>query len=443
MTRNAARKYIGKIRKKGQQHKASRKHALEENRRLAVHAQSKEIDTTLLHKLLLKLASDRRPQNHEISVSNSDSGNLSSSSVVVTRRRGPSMEFDLHQLEEGEKSILHSSESESPFHVFSSGWEIRSFFDVLHLQKVKSFFPSSSPTMSSSLKSKSKMVGYENNYLNSKNIKILNHQSDAGIEADADDEDDQIPSILEHHERFYHVFLFTFGSIVFWNFNEEQEEIDFINSLKPLLVQPFLNENEADHQLIHEAKDYMDYLYSSRTSVKHDLFKLGSRALEEKLAVSYALAQSNLLSVYEWRLDKMIQRNEHIPQEIADTGKTMMSSQQISQEIGKLFMERYSINLNSGVLDTPRFFWENDEWEPVYEMMCEYLEHENRIALLNSRLDCVRELLDVLETQVENKHSYWLEWIVIWLIGVEIFIQVFWNILLKDILGYFPHGDSD
>ena len=91
-------------------------------------------------------------------------------------------------------------------------------------------------------------------------------------------------------------------------------------------------------------------------------------------------------------------------------------------------MERNSINLASDVLDTPSFFWENDEWDPVYTMLCKYLEHETRIDVLNRRLDCVHELLDVLQQQAENQHAYRLEWIVIWLIACEVVIQVLWNI---------------
>ena len=79
-------------------------------------------------------------------------------------------------------------------------------------------------------------------------------------------------------------------------------------------------------------------------------------------------------------------------------------------------MERNSINLASDVLDTPSFFWENDEWDPVYSMLCQYLEHSKRIDVLNRRLDCVHELLDVLQSQTENRHASRLEWIVIWLI---------------------------
>lgn len=53
-----------------------------------------------------------------------------------------------------------------------------------------------------------------------------------------------------------------------------------------------------------------------------------------------------------------------------------------------------------------------------------YLEMTQRTDILNTRLDMLRELLDVLQQQMENAHAVKLEWIVIYLIVVECVIQV-------------------
>jgi uncharacterized Rmd1/YagE family protein len=69
----------------------------------------------------------------------------------------------------------------------------------------------------------------------------------------------------------------------------------------------------------------------------------------------------------------------------------------------------------------------------------QYLEQSKRIEIMNRRLDCVGELLDVLNTQIENQHASKLEWIIIWLIVAEVAISVVWQIIIKDILGFFNH----
>jgi uncharacterized Rmd1/YagE family protein len=46
-----------------------------------------------------------------------------------------------------------------------------------------------------------------------------------------------------------------------------------------------------------------------------------------------------------------------------------------------------------------------------------------RTEILNKRLDMLRELLDVLQQQMENAHGVKLEWIVIYLIIAEVLLQ--------------------
>ena len=52
---------------------------------------------------------------------------------------------------------------------------------------------------------------------------------------------------------------------------------------------------------------------------------------------------------------------------------------------------------------------------------------DDRVDLLNSRLTVMRELLDVLQSQVESANSSRLEWIVIWLIAMEIIMGIISN----------------
>ncbi len=55
--------------------------------------------------------------------------------------------------------------------------------------------------------------------------------------------------------------------------------------------------------------------------------------------------------------------------------------------------------------------------------MVGYLEMIGRTEILNKRLDMLRELLNVLQQQMETAHAAKLEWIVIYLIIVEVLLQ--------------------
>ena len=66
-----------------------------------------------------------------------------------------------------------------------------------------------------------------------------------------------------------------------------------------------------------------------------------------------------------------------------------------------------------------------------------YLEMGARTEVLNKRLDMLRELLNVLQQQMETAHAVKLEWIVIWLIVIEVILQLL--AVGGESLGWYSH----
>ena len=138
------------------------------------------------------------------------------------------------------------------------------------------------------------------------------------------------------------------------------------------------------------------------------------------------MAQSAKLFVFEERADVTIEQTRSIPIELARTGRVGLTQTEISKLIGRLFIERTAVNLHSELLDAPEFLWEDDQWEPLYKQIYtrvprararspavsrrgarhrRYLDIPARVSLLNRRIDIMRELLDVLQTQMGNDHA--------------------------------------
>ncbi|CAN0496073.1 unnamed protein product, partial [Ectocarpus sp. 8 AP-2014] len=111
--------------------------------------------------------------------------------------------------------------------------------------------------------------------------------------------------------------------------------------------------------------------------------------------------------------------------------------------VGRVLCEQNEVNLHSDILDTPEYFWEEDAWEPAYEALCAYLDIPLRVDNLNKRLSILRELLDVLSTQSTNAHATRLEVIIIYLIFVEVAIELVWNVIIKDVLRLVGGSDRD
>ena len=131
----------------------------------------------------------------------------------------------------------------------------------------------------------------------------------------------------------------------------------------------------------------MTFSYGIERRIMNDHITLESTNPSEKLAIAFALASSSKLDVFEQQVEDTVQETKHIPEDLARTGSIDYSTVEISKLIGRLFIVRADVNLNSDMLDTPDFFWEFDEWEPLYEKMMRYLFVRRRVEVLNSRLE--------------------------------------------------------
>jgi uncharacterized Rmd1/YagE family protein len=57
----------------------------------------------------------------------------------------------------------------------------------------------------------------------------------------------------------------------------------------------------------------------------------------------------------------------------------------------QVFIQRAAVNLLSTVLDTPEFFWSApDIMQTLYKRICEYMELDDRVEVLNNRFQVRR-----------------------------------------------------
>ena len=141
------------------------------------------------------------------------------------------------------------------------------------------------------------------------------------------------------------------------------------------------------------------------------------------LAASHALAQSTKLALYEERASRLADETEEIPREMARSGEVGLTMREATRLRGQIFMQRADLNLASTILDVPDFFWgAPDRYSRLYEEMRVYLEMDTRVEVLNSRLGVLESLAQAVSDELESKNGTRLEWIVIWLIVIEVVI---------------------
>lgn len=218
-----------------------------------------------------------------------------------------------------------------------------------------------------------------------------------------------------------HVFFFSYGCVVFWEVTDEAIK-DILKKLKNFEIDhaPNINVNSDSYFVV---RDTVNKVHQNEIHLNEEA------GLMERLAISYALAQSMKLSGFEERVEQTIKKTEHIPKSLATTGKITLSGKEIAKKMGKLFLERSSINLHSDILDTPEFFWDFPELEPLYQMTAKDQDIKQRVDILNKRLNLIHELFQILSDVFNNRHSSLLEIIIIILIGIEIILTIGFKIV--------------
>ncbi|KAL1673047.1 hypothetical protein EV122DRAFT_270960 [Schizophyllum commune] len=189
------------------------------------------------------------------------------------------------------------------------------------------------------------------------------------------------------------IFLFQYGTVVLWGMSEPQER-RFLSTLKKF---------EVDKLPPHEVEmEDLNFYYANYSRTK--------------LSLSHALSQSVKISLFEERISNAIEDTKDIPEIISETGKIAMPHTDIMQKIGQLFLLRNNINSVGSVLDSPTF----PDLQPLYDAARSYLEIPQRINLLNTRVEVLQDLLQLLKESVSSRHAERLEQVVIALIAIEI-----------------------
>ncbi|KAI8584718.1 hypothetical protein K450DRAFT_217673 [Umbelopsis ramanniana AG] len=217
---------------------------------------------------------------------------------------------------------------------------------------------------------------------------------------------------------FPKVFLFDYGVVVFWGMTLEEEQ-KFMREIEPFEEERLETDDvEVEEFQFHYNEQYQPRIYNDVITLRHPQNYL------VKLTISHAIAQSVKMTLFERLIDDTINETKYIPQVMAESGKVHMSRVAITKKIGQLFIMRINVNLVSNILDTPEIFWSEPALEPLYSAIRGYLEISQRVELLNQRVQVISDLLDMLKDHLNSSHGEQLEWIVIWLIAMEILVAV-------------------
>ncbi|KAF3986990.1 hypothetical protein FT663_04638 [Candidozyma haemuli var. vulneris] len=239
------------------------------------------------------------------------------------------------------------------------------------------------------------------------------------------DKDEAQAEVSKHHAE---MFVLEYGIIVFWNFTEIHEKnilADLAFSPVPILVNPI-----SDHEIETEEFHFEYDSSVQRPRIYNDMITLRSADHLIKLTMSYALAQSTKLCLFESRMVYSLQSISKLPKKLALTGKLGLKRQQLLKKSGKLFKLRVDVNLSSSILDTPDFFWSLEPaLHPLYNAVREYLEIEQRVSVLNDRCKVFLEFSNIISDSINESNTSRITTMIIIIIVISVSVSAFEFIL--------------
>lgn len=226
------------------------------------------------------------------------------------------------------------------------------------------------------------------------------------------------------------VFYFEFGVLVLWGLPQHAENEILHKLLADCMVNPMPEPQKPGEEDVRERDElHFKYVTTEKATIQNDTVTINYRSAGDykmKLSIAYALSQSTKLSVYEERILEIVKNTKDIPEELAENGEVhSVKRKNVAKLIGEVFLQKSEVNLLSTVLDTPEFFWrQSDRYEMLYRSAIEYLELEERVEVLNNRFKVLQEMLEIARSQQTVAHSAALDWVVIWLILIDVVLLV-------------------
>ncbi|KAI6086344.1 hypothetical protein F4821DRAFT_238536 [Hypoxylon rubiginosum] len=226
------------------------------------------------------------------------------------------------------------------------------------------------------------------------------------------------------------IFVFPSGTIVAWSVPAD--------SLKSLATKQLLRAAELPHidRLEMEELEFVPDETRDTSYMKGEVVVLGTRAQElendrldttlAKIAFSSGLARSPKLAALENLAIDYFENSKNSLSFLEGGLQHKLKRRSVLKMTGQLLSLRSQLNHYSDITDQlPDMFWDSESnLENYYNQISTVLDIRQRIGILNRKIDYGFENVSVLREMVSEKDGHRLEWIIIWLITVEVLFEL-------------------
>ena len=208
--------------------------------------------------------------------------------------------------------------------------------------------------------------------------------------------------------------LFRYGVVVLFGV-PAQDESGFIDTLKPLLTNPY-TAPEIEELEIHCGMNSI--------GVQSGAVSLDDISLEKLQVIADALSKNLVLTQYEKKVASEFDKIEPLAQELATHGKVSADSRKLLSKIGRMLLIEHRMVGRAEIGDKPETLWDFPHLEGLYASLEDEFELKERQSALDRKLGLISDTAQTLADVWDNKQLHKLEWYVIGLILFEIVISL-------------------
>jgi uncharacterized Rmd1/YagE family protein len=142
------------------------------------------------------------------------------------------------------------------------------------------------------------------------------------------------------------------------------------------------------------------------------------------------MSKAAMLSFQERLSASEFDRIEPLAQDLADDGKFSVRPRDLMQVVGNMLLSEHRLTSRAEVMDKPELLWSNAHLEALHARLEGDYEIIERAKALERKLATLARTAETLLETVRYESSHRVEWYIVGLILIELFLSVY---------GYFTH----
>ena len=207
--------------------------------------------------------------------------------------------------------------------------------------------------------------------------------------------------------------------IVFTQFNV----LTFINYTREEIVSALLklgikNPNAFEQHTIYQDYPIMiDPTLELTCKVNNDNIVLKEYATLSLIIIALVVSQSVGLEKYEHDLEAHFMQSRQLFD--LTNSFSLLKRSRLTKFAKNLILIRHAMVTDLFLLDKPNILWDNEETEHLYNLLASILEIKDRFEIVAYKLSSLKDDITMALDLTNQKHSEFLEWIIIIIIAVE------------------------